>query len=364
MQKMIKGVNYPTMTKMKSILSLLVLSSSKGSTNNPDSKLTQEVYNASNVLIKSTDYIGEYIYENNVLKIIQHAEGRVLPDGANWEYQYNLKDHLGNVRVTFTTKTLPVTSSTTNFESATNTDFLNYNNHTLDLVDHTDAGTVHTNVQILNGGPSSRVGVAKTFSVLPGDLISASAYVKYRNLSATANINGLIASLSAAFGVTSSSVGDQLKIYNTLNNYSGFVAGGEHNNDDDAAPKGFVTILFFDKNYNFLDAAWDQVSTAGEQTSPTVKQPHDLVTISAKAPEAGYAYVFVSNEHPTFVDIYFDDVTFSNTPCPIVSTDDYYPFGLTFNSYQRENSVPNKFKFGGKEEQTDLDLTTIDWGWR
>ena len=26
--------------------------------------------------------------------------------------------------------------------------------------------------------------------------------------------------------------------------------------------------------------------------------------------------------------------------------------------------MPNKRKFGGKEEQTDLGLKTIDWGWR
>ena len=65
-------------------------------------KLAQEVYNSSGILVKTTDYIGEMVYENNVLKMLQHAEGRVLPDGANWEYQYFLKDHLGNVRVTFT----------------------------------------------------------------------------------------------------------------------------------------------------------------------------------------------------------------------------------------------------------------------
>ncbi|MEP6738609.1 MAG: RHS repeat-associated core domain-containing protein, partial [Chryseolinea sp.] len=49
---------------------------------------------------------------------------------------------------------------------------------------------------------------------------------------------------------------------------------------------------------------------------------------------------------------------------PIVSSQDYYPFGLTFNGYSRENGTPNKYKFGGKEEQTDLALNTIDWGWR
>jgi RHS repeat-associated protein len=37
--------------------------------------------------------------------------------------------------------------------------------------------------------------------------------------------------------------------------------------------------------------------------------------------------------------------------------DNYYPFGLTFNSYKRENSVPNNYLFNkGSELQTDLNL--------
>jgi RHS repeat-associated protein len=44
--------------------------------------------------------------------------------------------------------------------------------------------------------------------------------------------------------------------------------------------------------------------------------------------------------------------------------DNYYAFGLAFNSYQRENSVPNDYKFNGKEEQNELGLNTIDFGWR
>lgn len=35
---------------------------------------------------------------------------------------------------------------------------------------------------------------------------------------------------------------------------------------------------------------------------------------------------------------------------------DYYPFGVTFNSYRRENSLLNKIKFQGQERITDLDL--------
>lgn len=59
---------------------------------------------------KTTDYAGEFIYENDTLRFINHEEGRILPDTAStaqhpWEYQYHLKDHLGNVRITFSEKT-------------------------------------------------------------------------------------------------------------------------------------------------------------------------------------------------------------------------------------------------------------------
>ncbi|HTF18305.1 MAG TPA: hypothetical protein VK658_09555 [Chryseolinea sp.] len=46
----------------------------------------------------------------------------------------------------------------------------------------------------------------------------------------------------------------------------------------------------------------------------------------------GYAYVFVSNEHPFYVDVYFDDVTVRHTPSAIVDVSGYFPFGLSYNA--------------------------------
>ena len=46
-------------------------------------KLSQQVFGNTP---KTTDYIGELIYENNVLQFINTSEGRVLPDGTGWEY--------------------------------------------------------------------------------------------------------------------------------------------------------------------------------------------------------------------------------------------------------------------------------------
>jgi hypothetical protein len=41
----------------------------------------------------------------------------------------------------------------------------------------------------------------------------------------------------------------------------------------------------------------------------------------------------------------------------------YYPFGLTYHSYSRENSVSNKYKFQGQEHIDDLDLGWDSFKW-
>jgi RHS repeat-associated protein len=47
------------------------------------------------------DYTGGIEYKNNVLEAMYHAEGRAYKNPTSWQYEYTLKDHLGNSRVTF-----------------------------------------------------------------------------------------------------------------------------------------------------------------------------------------------------------------------------------------------------------------------
>src|SRR5690606_13040602 len=62
-------------------------------------KHVQQVYGS---MTRKTDYVGPFIYENDQLQFINHEEGRILPaSSGNSTYQYHLKDHLGNVRLTF-----------------------------------------------------------------------------------------------------------------------------------------------------------------------------------------------------------------------------------------------------------------------
>lgn len=47
------------------------------------------------------DYVSGIEYENGILEAIYHEEGRAIPDGNSFKYQYCAKDHLGNTRVMF-----------------------------------------------------------------------------------------------------------------------------------------------------------------------------------------------------------------------------------------------------------------------
>lgn len=48
-----------------------------------------------------TDYIGNYVYKDGVLSYIITSEGRIVETSGGYQYEYNLKDHLGNTRVSF-----------------------------------------------------------------------------------------------------------------------------------------------------------------------------------------------------------------------------------------------------------------------
>jgi RHS repeat-associated protein len=63
-------------------------------------------------------------------------------------------------------------------------------------------------------------------------------------------------------------------------------------------------------------------------------------------------------------DVFFDDLKVTHTKSSIVQANDYYPFGLTFNSYTRENAVPNRWKFQGQEHVDDLGLNWDSFKWR
>jgi len=65
-------------------------------------RLRKEVFSTSSSSpIKITDYVDGFVYENGALSHFAMAEGRIRPNGTSFTYEYFIKDHLGNVRISF-----------------------------------------------------------------------------------------------------------------------------------------------------------------------------------------------------------------------------------------------------------------------
>ena len=329
-------------------------------------KLCQQVFNSSSALTKQTDYAGEYFYENDTLKFINHDEGRIVMTGTSPEYQYHLKDHLGNVRVTFTTKVeteRPVATMETVNEEAEGKEFLYYDEAVkvdFELFDHTNQGTTYYSTR-LNGTANERTGLAKSLSVMPGDVIKAEVYAKYLDTNGSnwsAAVSNLITSIANGTAAATTYV-DGGAIGSTGGTVNPFASILNKGNETGTAPKAYLNYLVFDRDYNVLDAGFVRVSEAAKESGIDV--PHELLSKELVIKKPGYVYLYLSNDNVALggspVEVYFDDFKVEHTKSPVIQVEDYYPFGLTFNSYRRENAISNKFLYnGGAERNDDLDL--------
>jgi RHS repeat-associated protein len=147
--------------------------------------------------------------------------------------------------------------------------------------------------------------------------------------------------------------------------------------DEDTSPKAYLKYILFDRTFNYLKGGFRRVTTAareyGQSGNATEGIAHErLYFDNILVEQAGYAYLLpcserfahAGHENETPVEVFFDDFEVEQIKSPVVQMDDYYPFGLTFNSYQRENTTPQDYKYNGKEEQNELGLGWLDFGAR
>ena len=341
-------------------------------------KLSQSVFSATGELKKKSDYAGEYFYENDTLKFINHEEGRVVmvKEGQPIapEYQYHLKDHLGNVRTTFTTKEETEETTATleaQYENTERSQYLKYDDTRRvlsHLFDHTNGVNPSTTPGYsirLNGSDNERNGIARSLSVMPGDKIDMQVFGKYydpntpqTNQTAWDNLVGLITQVADAaqtvvvdgVGYTSGSL--------RLPPATGVLTDP---NENAAYPKAHLNWGTFDRDWKFLDGGAKQLQGGAEDGTDV---PFAEISKSIEIKEPGYVYIWLSNTSAQQRDVFFDDFNVTHTKSPIIQTEDYYAFGLTFNSYQRENSLLNKYQYNGKELQTDFSLNWLDYGAR
>lgn len=306
------------------------------------------------------------------------THGNMVFSQSGYEYQYHLKDHLGNVRLTFTTKQDTQTSkATAETENAfvESGEFLNYSsmrriNHP--VYDHTYDGLIPPNKSAyairLNGSSKEKIGLAKSLSVMPGDTLKTEVFAKYYEPPVAGN-PGILASLMASIIGGAAPMGT-------------FVDGAGYGNGSTATlplltlpgklseksgpPKAYLNWLIFDKDYNIVLSQSNYKRIGVEAREDTTDIPHQRLAPDEDLVigQPGYAYIYLSNENDTPVEVYFDDFTVKHIKSPVVQSQDYYPFGLTFNSFNRENTTYDRYLYNGRERQEELGVGWLDYGAR
>jgi RHS repeat-associated protein len=318
------------------------------------------------VLWNSTATTTQYFYINEIELV---KLGTQAP-----EYQYNLKDHLGNVRLTFTTQQEADEQTATLEDANASTEsgeFIYYNeavkiNST--LFDHTNTGATNYATR-LTGTANERYGLAKSISVMPGDTIRATVFAKYldtNNSNWTTALTNLMAAIAAGTAPAGTVVDGGLT-GSTGGSTPAYASVLDKSNETGTAPKAYLNFLVYNHDFSaLLDAGFVRVTEAAREYGQDGAHEELFKELAIKEP--GYVYLYLSNDNNALggplVEVYFDDFTVEHMKSPVIQQDDYYAFGLAFNSYQRENSTVNQYLYNGKEKQDELDLGWMDYGAR
>lgn len=326
-------------------------------------KLAIASYDASDVLQNRTDYLGAFLYKDNVLESIQHADGRIMAEaGSGFEHQYHLKDHQGNIRLTFTTapntfeylatmETARATEEESYFSNidVTGVVVANYANHTDPLVVPSPNRAIRINNAVDN--PQKVIGAAIPLQVFPGDTVKAEVFAKYANFSATndAAIGQMAGFMTSAFGLPTIN-GETTQVFNFMEE-AGFLGLAAWDDLDETVPRAYLNYILMDKNFEMVDFGFQQVSSAAEipVSNPTA-HTHEMLSFDLPITEEGYIYLYVSNESTNNAEVYFDDLKVTHVESKVVQSNDFYPFGLNAESFSRLSNIPNKFLYNAGAE--------------
>ncbi len=324
-----------------------------------------------------TDYFSNAVFENDTLKFVGHEEGRLRPvvrtgQPRTFEYDYFVKDHLGNIRVVLTEQVNFATyAATMETERAPveNALFSNIDNTRAEKPSgypaDNSAGN-STQVSRLNATNADRkIGPSLVLKVMAGDTVAIGAKAFYKSVGQPVNkkqlpLTDMATALVNAFSNSGRSSG--VKVSGDAENSTPF--NQKFLNEDyerlkekdpesgglSDRPKAYLNFVLFDDQFNLVDE-----NSGAKQVKAEPDQLQVLAQGKMVMQKNGFLYVYTSNE--TQQDVYFDNVVVEFSSGPILEETHYYPFGLTMagisnTSLQPDCGCPNQKKFNGNELQT------------
>ncbi|TXJ29020.1 MAG: hypothetical protein E6Q24_04910 [Chitinophagaceae bacterium] len=314
------------------------------------------------------------------LQFLGQEEGRIRavndPTDPNTllalEYDYTVKDHLGNVRMMLTeeqkTDLYPIASledaKLSTEENYYEIDpskivlasslsqppptYLNDNGVGNNPSDPTFESSNSQKLYKLKGD-ENKMGLGITLRVMAGDKLNIMGKSYWYEDTQGAGPNVAPTVLSLLEGLLGSPSGGAVGAHITateLNGIGGVTTGVSAFLDRadrnygayPDRPKAFINYIFFDEQFRYVDG---DISAVGN--GPGL-QTHNMTGVAV--PKNGYVYIYCSNESP--VPVFFDNLQVGHIRGTLLEETHYYPFGLTMSgiSSRALNSAPaNKYKF-------------------
>ncbi|WP_028787691.1 RHS repeat-associated core domain-containing protein [Terrimonas ferruginea] len=347
-------------------------------------------------IVTTTTYIGGNVYESkaypnnstlqtalgyeNKLQFLGNEEGRtryVAAEGTNparLEYDYMIKDHLGNVRVLITEEQKSNAYPAATMETAETTieeqlyAGLPETRADLPAGYPTDAYTnPNDKVAKVGGASNSKIGPSIILKVMAGDKFNlrVSSWYKTGGTTPTIPLTPLTDVLASALAA---SVGGLSTVHGNITpgdlSGSGILTPSaadfltEQQSMVSGRPKAYVNWLLLDERFNYV------AGSSGAQQVGTNEEfkLHELTNLPIS--KSGYLYVSVNNETAN-VPVYFDNLQVTHVRGPLLEETHYYPFGLTMAgiSHKAVGELKNRFKYNGKEEEREefSDGSGLEW---
>jgi RHS repeat-associated protein len=338
--------------------------------------------NPTGKLIKTTSYLGGFIYEANspapaggttapVLQFFGQEEGRVRlkrttvsnVTTTSFVVDYMIKDHLGNVRTVLTDEQqkdiyqASMETAANTFETALFGSQISATRVSKPVGFDVDAANGKVSqLQATTG--TAKIGPSVLLKVMAGDKINAQTYfwqstaINPANNLLTSNILSLIASslsgnLSAVSGgkLSPADVSSGSSIIN--NSLSQFTTTQQ---PGDLRPKAYLNWILLDEEQLKLVQGNSGFVNVGD-FNPTKKKALLQANGGSPIEITKNGYLYVSSEVTT--PVYFDDIRIEHIRGPLVEETQYYPFGLTMPgiSSKAAGKLDNKYKYNGKEKQ-------------
>ncbi len=296
----------------------------------------------------TTDYIGNFVYEDDELKMIYHPEGVIRPTPSNadneteYVYDYFIKDYLGNVRVVLTEENATYTEK---FLATMELVHRQIEEDNFDNIEETDAdlplgypvdGSVDLNekIALLSSENGTEIGPSMVLPVRLGDKVSLSTNYFYSEDAEGATYDNfnllvnevLIALAASGAGILNLNETQLIDIATGTGNYSQAVSDFMSSNFDTTdvqRPHAYLVWMLYDNGMKLIPEGSGAIRVTDPNELRTILQ--DDIEIRSD----GYLHAYVTNGSAKSMS--FDNMLVSYLRGKTRQINHYYPYGLSIS---------------------------------